>query len=86
MIFSGICQYIASIVEFVFTCVEERAPANIRLCCSLPRLSATTFSAYAGFNVAYALIYLPVTGLLAAYTESETDKPLPELDQGPFFS
>ena len=39
------------------------------------------FSAYAGFNVAYALIFIPGTGVLAAYTDTATGKPLPELDQ-----
>ena len=39
------------------------------------------FSAYAGFNVAYALIFIPGTGVLAAYTDTATGKPLAELDQ-----
>ena len=45
------------------------------------QLGATLFSAYAGFNVAYALIFIPGTGVLAAYTDTATGKPLPELDQ-----
>ncbi|MCJ1461193.1 hypothetical protein MMC28_011575 [Mycoblastus sanguinarius] len=63
--FGGICQYIAGIMEF-FT-------GNT--------LGATVFSAYAGFNVAYALIFIPGTGVLAAYTDTTTGKPLPELNQ-----
>ena len=45
------------------------------------QLGATVFSAYAGFNVAYALIFIPGTGVLAAYTDPATGKPLPELNQ-----
>ena len=45
------------------------------------QLGATVFSAYAGFNVAYALIFIPGTGVLAAYTDTTTGKPLPELNQ-----
>ncbi|CAF9940200.1 hypothetical protein IMSHALPRED_001787 [Imshaugia aleurites] len=63
--FGGICQYIAGIMEFV--------TGNT--------LGATVFSAYAGFNVAYALIFIPSTGVLAACTDMATGKPLPELDQ-----
>ncbi|KAL9078029.1 MAG: hypothetical protein Q9157_003060 [Trypethelium eluteriae] len=42
---------------------------------------ATVFSAYAGFNMAYAFIFIPSTGVLAAYSDPTTGKPLPELDQ-----
>lgn len=63
--FGGVCQYIAGIMEFV--------TGNT--------LGATLFSAYAGFNIAYALIYIPGTGVLAAYTDTVTGKPLPELNQ-----
>ena len=45
------------------------------------QLGATLFSSYAGFNVAYALIFIPGTGVLAAYTDTATGKPLPELNQ-----
>ncbi|KAL9069539.1 MAG: hypothetical protein Q9161_005457 [Pseudevernia consocians] len=71
--FGGICQYIAGIMEFV-------AGNTVRPTSLLP-LGATLFSAYAGFNVAYALIFIPGTGVLAAYTDTATGKPLPELDQ-----
>lgn len=45
------------------------------------QLGATVFCSYAGFNVAYALIFIPGTGVLAAYTDAATGKPLPELNQ-----
>lgn len=47
----------------------------------MAQFGATVFSSYAGFNVAYALIFIPGTGVLAAYTDTATGKPLPELDQ-----
>ncbi|KAL9093567.1 MAG: hypothetical protein Q9165_003962 [Trypethelium subeluteriae] len=63
--FGGVCQYISGIMEFV--------AGNT--------FGATVFSAYAGFNMAYAFIFIPSTGVLAAYSDPTTGKPLPELDQ-----
>lgn len=44
-------------------------------------MGATLFSSYAAFNLAYALIFLPGSGILAAYTDSETGALMPEFDQ-----
>ncbi|OAA61920.1 GPR1/FUN34/yaaH [Niveomyces insectorum RCEF 264] len=63
--FGGLCQYIAGIMEFV--------TGNT--------FGATVFSSYAGFNVAYALIFIPGTGILAAYADPVTGAPLPDLSQ-----
>ncbi|ERS97338.1 uncharacterized protein SPSK_02723 [Sporothrix schenckii 1099-18] len=63
--FGGLCQYIAGIMEFV--------TGNT--------FGATVFSSFAGFNVAYALIFIPGTGILAAYADPTTGEPLPDLPQ-----
>lgn len=65
IMFGGLCQYIAGIMEFV--------AGNT--------FGATVFSAFAGFNVAYALIFIPGTGILAAYADPTTGEPLPSLPQ-----
>ena len=65
IMFGGLCQYISGILEFV---AGNTFPA-------------TVFSGFAGFNVAYALIFIPGTGILAAYADPATGEPLPELGQ-----
>ena len=62
--FGGICQYIVGIMEFV----------------SGNTFGATVFSSYAAFNVSYALIYLPGSGIIAAYT-NETGELSPDFAQ-----
>ena len=42
---------------------------------------ATVFPSYAAFNLAYALIYLPGSGILAAYTDPKTGEIGPEFSQ-----
>lgn len=42
---------------------------------------ATVFSSYGAFNISYAMIYLPGSGIIAAYTDPATGKLLPEFDQ-----
>ena len=42
---------------------------------------ATVFSSYGAFNISYAMIYLPGSGIIAAYTDTATGKLLPEFDQ-----
>ena len=54
--FGGICQYIVGIVEFI----------------SGNTFGATVFSSYGAFNVSYSMIYLPGSGILAAYTDPNT--------------
>jgi succinate-acetate transporter protein len=56
MFFGGVCQFIAGIMEFV--------AGN--------SFGATVFPSYAAFNFSYAMIYLPGSGILEAYTDSET--------------
>ncbi|KAG4437051.1 hypothetical protein IFR05_007465 [Cadophora sp. M221] len=56
MFFGGVCQFIAGIMEFV----------------SGNTFGATVFPAYGAFNLSYAMIYIPGTGILAAYTDPTT--------------
>lgn len=54
--FGGISQYIVGIMEFM----------------SGNTFGATVFCSYAAFNLSYGMIYLPGTGIVAAYTDPET--------------
>jgi len=54
--FGGVCQFISGIMEFV----------------SGNTFGATVFPSYGAFNLSYALIYLPGSGILAAYTDKTT--------------
>ncbi|KAH6663019.1 GPR1/FUN34/yaaH family-domain-containing protein [Halenospora varia] len=54
--FGGVCQFISGIMEFV----------------SGNTFGATVFPSYGAFNLSYALIYLPGSGILAAYTDEAT--------------
>ena len=56
MFFGGVCQFISGIMEF----------------CSGNTFGATVFPSYGAFNLSYAMIYIPGTGILAAYTDSKT--------------
>ncbi|KAK9793637.1 putative GPR1/FUN34/yaaH family-domain-containing protein [Seiridium cardinale] len=42
---------------------------------------ATVFCTYAGFQLSYALIYIPGSGIIAAYTDSVTGLPTAEFTQ-----
>lgn len=42
---------------------------------------ATVFCTYAGFQLSYALIYLPGSGIIAAYTDAVTGLPTAEFTQ-----
>ncbi|KAK6610870.1 GPR/FUN34 family protein (GPR1/FUN34/yaaH family protein) [Botrytis cinerea] len=54
--FGGVCQFIAGIMEFF----------------SGNTFGATVFPSYGAFNLSYAMIYLPGSGIMAAYTDPET--------------
>jgi succinate-acetate transporter protein len=54
--FGGVCQFISGIMEFV--------AGNT--------FGATVFPSYAAFNLSYAMIYIPGSGILASYTDSST--------------
>jgi len=54
--FGGVCQFIAGLMEFV----------------SGNTFGATVFSSYGAFNLSYAMIYLPGSGIQAAYTDPNT--------------
>ncbi|KAL4866630.1 hypothetical protein BDV12DRAFT_198980 [Aspergillus spectabilis] len=63
--FGGICQFLAGIMEFV--------TGNT--------FGATVFSSYGAFNLSYAMIYLPGSGVLAAYTDPLTGAVSSEFNQ-----
>lgn len=63
--FGGICQYIVGIMEFV----------------SGNTFGATVFTSYGAFNVSYAMIYLPGSGIIAAYTDAKTGALSPDFSQ-----
>ncbi|KAK5161634.1 hypothetical protein LTR04_003991 [Oleoguttula sp. CCFEE 6159] len=52
--FGGICQFLSGIMEFV----------------SGNTFGATVFPSYGAFNLSYAMIYLPGSGIIAAYTDA----------------
>lgn len=54
--FGGLCQFISGIMEF--------AAGNT--------FGATVFPSYGAFNLSYAMIYLPGSGILASYTDEAT--------------
>ncbi|KAE8446432.1 hypothetical protein EG329_012037 [Mollisiaceae sp. DMI_Dod_QoI] len=54
--FGGVCQFISGIMEFI----------------SGNTFGATVFTSYGAFNLSYAAIYLPGTGIMAAYTDPTT--------------
>jgi succinate-acetate transporter protein len=70
--FGGLCQIISGIMEFVsgntvrFPKPKHNAVANIQ------KFGATVFSSYGAFNLSYAMIYLPGSGILASYTDPKT--------------
>ena len=63
--FGGICQYIVGIMEFV----------------SGNTFGATVFSSYGAFNISYSMIYLPGSGIIAAYTDPDTGLLSPDFAQ-----
>ncbi len=58
-------EYIAGIMEFI----------------SGNTFGATVFSSYGAFNISYAMIFLPGSGILAAYTDAKTGELSPEFNQ-----
>ena len=63
--FGGVGQYLVGIMEFV----------------SGNTFGATVFTSYGAFNLSYSLIYLPGSGIIAAYTDPETGALSPEFAQ-----
>ncbi|OCL08900.1 hypothetical protein AOQ84DRAFT_405788 [Glonium stellatum] len=63
--FGGICQFLAGIMEFI----------------SGNTFGATVFPSYGAFNISFAMIYLPGSGIIAAYTDSKTGVLSPEFNQ-----
>ncbi|KAL4799452.1 GPR1/FUN34/yaaH family-domain-containing protein [Aspergillus venezuelensis] len=63
--FGGVCQFLAGIMEFV--------TGNT--------FGATVFTSYGAFNLSYAMIYLPGSGIIAAYTDPITNTPTSEFKE-----
>ncbi|KAL4953339.1 GPR1/FUN34/yaaH family-domain-containing protein [Aspergillus filifer] len=63
--FGGVCQFLAGIMEFV--------TGNT--------FGATVFTSYGAFNLSYAMIYLPGSGIIAAYTDAATGAPTTEFNE-----
>ncbi|UKZ61389.1 uncharacterized protein TrAtP1_002654 [Trichoderma atroviride] len=63
--YGGICQFLAGIMEFV--------AGNM--------FGATVFPSYAAFNLSFALIWLPGSGILQAYTDPSTSELTDEFNQ-----
>lgn len=63
--FGGICQYLVGIFEFV----------------SGNTFGATVFTSYGAFNLSYSMIYLPGSGIMAAYTDAQTGTLSPDFGQ-----
>lgn len=63
--FGGVCQYLVGIMEFV----------------SGNTFGSTVFTSYGAFNVSYSMIYLPGSGILAAYTDPKTGALSPDFAQ-----
>ncbi|KAL4939356.1 hypothetical protein BDV06DRAFT_214372 [Aspergillus oleicola] len=55
--FGGVCQFLSGIMEFV----------------SGNKFGATVFPSYGAFNLSFAMIFLPGTGIQAAYTSANGD-------------
>ncbi|OJI98318.1 hypothetical protein ASPVEDRAFT_147562 [Aspergillus versicolor CBS 583.65] len=65
MFFGGVCQFIAGVLEFF----------------NGNTFPATLFSSYAAFNFSYAMIFLPGSGIMAAYTDPATGELRDEFHQ-----
>ncbi|KAI0481159.1 GPR1/FUN34/yaaH family-domain-containing protein [Xylariaceae sp. FL0804] len=63
--FGGIAQFLSGIIDF----------------CAGNLFGATVFSAYGAFNLAYSLIFLPGSGIIASYTDPTTGELMPEFNQ-----
>ncbi|KAI0164554.1 GPR1/FUN34/yaaH family-domain-containing protein [Hypoxylon sp. FL1284] len=63
--YGGTAQVIVGILEFVI--------GNT--------FGATLFSTYAAFNLSYAMIFIPGSGIMAAYKDPETGALMPEFNQ-----
>ncbi|KAL5342224.1 GPR1/FUN34/yaaH family-domain-containing protein [Aspergillus crustosus] len=70
--FGGVCQFIAGLIEFI----NGNTASN-----PLTNFAASLFSSFAAFNFSYAMIFLPGSGIMAAYTDAETGELRSEFHQ-----
>ncbi|QKX53694.1 uncharacterized protein TRUGW13939_00774 [Talaromyces rugulosus] len=76
MFFGGACQFLAGVMEFL-----TGNTASIKQRPFAQTFGATLFPSYSAFNFSYAMIYLPGTGIMAAYTDPQTGTVGPEFKQ-----
>lgn len=48
---------------------------------SLTQFGATVFPSYGAFNLSYAMIFIPGTGIIASYTDPKTGELTPQFSQ-----
>lgn len=84
MFFGGACQFLAGAMEFLTgnTVSIKQSPLAQTVTYSLPgKFGATLFPSYSAFNFSYAMIYLPGTGIMEAYTDPQTGTVEPQFNQ-----
>jgi succinate-acetate transporter protein len=72
MFFGGVCQFIAGIMEFVSGNTVSATNNDSKMLLIHVQFGATVFPSYGAFNFAYAMIYIPGTGILDSYTDKTT--------------
>lgn len=73
--FGGICQFLAGIMEFISGNTVSVTPlisVSESWLMKHSQFGATVFPSYGAFNLSYAMIYLPGSGILTSYTDSAT--------------
>jgi uncharacterized protein len=75
---TGISQVLAGIMEFITgntvsggSCSSVTSSSSILIAL---QFGATVFTSFGAFSLSYAMIYLPGSGILAAYTDATTGK------------
>lgn len=86
MFFGGVCQFISGIMEFAAgNTVRSLCLGRYKVELTMwLQFGATVFPAYGAFNLSYAMIFIPGTGIIASYTDKTTGELTPEF--GPAIS
>lgn len=88
--YGGVCQFIAGVIGFITgdtvgfrprPQLWRMEPLTESTTFYGQQFGATVFSSYAAFNLSYAMIYLPGSGIMAAYTDPATGAVSPAFDQ-----
>lgn len=83
LFYGGVGQFISGIMEFIAgnTVRYHFVSFHLPLLTTSSQFGATVFTSYGAFNLSYAMIYLPGTGIMAAYTDSATGSVGSEFNQ-----